>query len=109
MELQAVHAPEFFGQIEGGKGIGMKIAVIGEVVNGKDGRWALWVQRQQRRDQAALPVVAVNDIGLPRQSGLVECNGGHGLGKGGKTFGVVGPILAFNIEIGTTATIEVLR
>ena len=84
-------------------------ALIGQIVDGQDGRDLDRVPGEVGRHQRGLPVIGVNQIGCPI---LVQCacrELGGGGGKPPEADIVVGPVPAGRIAIGVAGTVVKLR
>jgi hypothetical protein len=102
VKLQPVHGEQVCWQAQRGQHFRPEQALVGQVVDGEHGsRYTLAALRhgvQVGRAQAGVPVVAVNDIGLPTgiQSGAQL---GGGPAQPAKPAGAVWPRLALGVGI----------
>ena len=105
VELKPVDMKGVLGSADPAQRLLRKQALIGQVVNGQDGRDLARVPGEVGRDQGRLPVIGVDQVGCPIfvQSACGEL--GRGGGKPSEAHVIVGPVAAVGVAIGVARPI----
>ena len=80
------------------EGIPVEQPLVGQVMDGENGCGLVCMTVQQWWNQPCLPVIAMHDVRLPVEPGVIQCDGLDGAAEGGKALGIIGPKALTNIR-----------
>ena len=109
MIFQPIEMPEIQREAEIEESLVWEQTLIGKIVNRKHRSWSVCLAGEQGRDQTGLPVMTMNQVGLPVEPQLINSDQNDGFSKQGITQGIVWPGMSIGTQIGIARTVKQIR